>query len=57
MPLKKKKNSFYNDGSISISISEQKEQTHREKYVFYGSVSQIHINLEKKRKKHQNHFL
>ena len=35
---------FYNDGFISTSNSEQKEQTNREKYVFYCSVSQIHIN-------------
>ena len=57
VPFKKNKYfSFYNDGFISISISEQKEITHI-KYVFYGSVSQIHINPEKKRKKHQNHFL
>ena len=35
---------FYNDGFISTSNSEQKEQTIREKYVFYCSVSQIHIN-------------
>ena len=32
---------------ISTSNSEQKEQTNREKYVFYCSVSQIHINPEK----------
>ena len=35
---------FYNDCFISTSNSEQKEQTNREKYVFYCSVSQIHIN-------------
>ena len=37
---------FYNvnDGIISTRNSEQKEQTNREKYVFYCSVSQIHIN-------------
>ena len=45
---------FYNDGFISTSRlvyclvnSEQEEQTTREKYVFYCSVSQIHINPEK----------
>ena len=42
---------FYNDGFISTSNSEQKEQTNREKYVFYCSVSQIHINPEKNTKK------
>ena len=36
---------FYNNGFISTSNSEQEEQTNREKYVFYCSVSQIHINL------------
>ena len=41
---------FYNDGFISTSNSEQKEQTNRKKYVFYYSVSQIHINPEKTRK-------
>ena len=30
---------------------EQKEQTNTEKYVFYCSVSQIHINPEKNTKK------
>ena len=44
------------DGFISTSNSEQKEQTNREKYAFYCSVSQIHINLEKSTKKHQNVF-
>ena len=29
---------FYNDGFISTSNSEQKEQTNREKYVFYCSL-------------------
>ena len=39
-------------------IVSKKEQTNREKYVFYCSVSQIHINPKKKtRKKHQNDFL
>ena len=42
---------FYNNGFISISNSEQEEQTNREKYVFYFSVSQIHINPEKKHEK------
>ena len=42
--------SFYNNGFISTSNSEQEEQTNREKYVFYCSVSQIHINPEKTRK-------
>ena len=40
---------FYN-GVISTSNSEQKEQTNKEKYVFYCNVSQIveiHINPEK----------
>ena len=41
---------LYNDGFISTSNSEQKEQTNREKYVFYCSVSQIHINPEKNTK-------
>ena len=41
---------FYNDGFISTSNSEQEEQTNREKYVFYCSVSQIHIHPEKTRK-------
>ena len=40
-----------NDGFISISNSEQEEQTNREKYDFYCSVSQIHINPEKKHTK------
>ena len=30
---------FYNNGFISTSNSEQEEQTNREKYVFYCSVS------------------
>ena len=38
-------------------IVSQKEQTNREKYVFYCSVSQIHINQKKIREKHQNDFL
>ena len=38
---------FYNDGFISTRNSEQKEQTNREKYIFYCSVSQIHTNPEK----------
>ena len=42
---------FYNDGFISTRNSEQKEQTNREKYVFYCSVSQIHINAEKNPRK------
>ena len=42
---------FYNDGFISTSNSEQEEQTNIDKYVFYCSVSQIHINPEKTRKK------
>ena len=42
---------FYNDGFISTSNSEQKEQTNREKYVFYCSVSQLHVNPEKNTKK------
>ena len=42
---------FYNDGFLSTSNSEQEEQTNREKYVFYCSVSQIHINPEKNTKK------
>ena len=46
---------FYNDGFISTRKSEQKEQTNREKYFFYCSVSQIHINPEKKQEKtHHN---
>ena len=39
------------DGFISTSNSEQNEQTNRENYVFYCSVSQIHINPEKNTKK------
>ena len=35
---------FYNDVFTSTSNSEQEEQTNREKYVFYCSVSQIHMN-------------
>ena len=31
--------------------SEQKEQTNKEKYVFYCSVWQIHINPDKKHEK------
>ena len=42
---------FHNDGFISTSDSEQEEQTDRGKYVFYCSVSQIHINLEKNTRK------
>ena len=41
---------FYNNCFISTSNSEQEEQTNREKYVFYCSASQIHINPEKTRK-------
>ena len=41
---------FYNNGFISTSNSEQEKQTNREKYVFYCSVSQIHINPEKNTK-------
>ena len=33
---------FYNDGFISTSNSEQKEQTNREKYVFCCSVTNSH---------------
>ena len=33
--------------SLLPVISEQIEQTNKEKYVFYCSVSRIHINLEK----------
>ena len=43
---------FYNDGFIPTSNSEQKKQKNREKVVFYCTVSQIHINLQKTRKKH-----
>ena len=32
---------------MSTSNSEQKEQTNREKYDFFWSFSQIHINPEK----------
>ena len=45
---------FYNDGFVFTSKSEQKEQANKEKYVFFFSVSQIHINPEKTRKKHKN---
>ena len=49
---------FYNDGFISTSNSEQEEQTNRKKYVFYCSVSQIHINPEKTHEKtHHNDCL
>ena len=41
---------FCNNGFIFTSNSEHEEQTNREKYVFYCSVSQIHINPEKTRK-------
>ena len=42
---------FYNDSFISTNNSEQKEQTNREKYVFYCSLfTKI---LRKTRKKHQ----
>ena len=41
---------FYNDGFISTSNREQKEQTNRDNYVFYCSVSQIHINPDKNTK-------
>ena len=34
---------------LPVIVSEQKEQTNKEKYVFYCSVSQIHINPEKTR--------
>ena len=34
----------------SLVIMSKKEQTNREKYVFYCSVSQIHINPEKTQK-------
>ena len=37
--------------SFLLSNSEQKEQTNKEKYAFYYSVSQIHINPEKKQEK------
>ena len=37
----------YNDGFISKSNIEQKEQKNREIYAFYCSVSQVHINPEK----------
>ena len=40
-----------------LVIMSKKEQTSREKYVFYCSVSQIHINPEKNTKKHQNECL
>ena len=33
------------DGFISTSNSEQKEQTNREKYIFYWSISQICIYI------------
>ena len=36
--------------STSNTNSEQEEQTNRGKYVFYCSVSQIHINPEKNTK-------
>ena len=39
-----------------MMASEQKERTNKEKYVFHCSVSQIQINPEKTRKKHQNDF-
>ena len=50
-----KTNIFFNSTIMASFL--QTEQTNREKYVFHCSVSQIHINPEKTRKKHQNHFL
>ena len=47
VPFKTNNSLFYKDGFISTSNSEQKEQTNKEKYAFYYSVSQIHINSEK----------
>ena len=59
-----KTNIFFNSTILVASFlpvgpnSKKKEETNREKYVFHCSVSQIHINPEKKtRKKYQNHFL
>ena len=44
-PLRRTAKSIFQDNS------EQKEQRNKEKYVFYCSVSQIHINPEKNTKK------
>ena len=56
-----KANYFLNSTMMALFlpvISEQEEQTNREKYVFYCSVSQIHINPEKKHEKtHHNDCL
>ena len=38
--------------AINTGNSEEKEQTNKEIYIFYCSVSQIHINPENTRKKH-----
>ena len=38
---------------LPVIVSKKNKQM-KEKYVFYCSVSQIHINPEKTRKKHQN---
>ena len=48
-----------NDGLIFTSNSEQKEQTNKEKYSFYHSVSQIHIPVnpgKNTKKTHENDF-
>ena len=48
-----KENYFFNSTIMASFLpvnSEQEELTNREKYVFYCSVSQIHINPEKKTK-------
>ena len=42
--------SFLPVAVLILGNSEQKEQTNKEKYVFYCSVSQIHINPEKTQK-------
>ena len=39
---------------LPVIVSKKNKQTNKEKYVFYCSVSQIHINPKKTRKKHQN---
>ena len=44
-------NNFIISRMISISNIEKKEQTNREKYVFYCCVSQFHINPEKNTRK------
>ena len=48
---------FYNNGFISTSNSEQEEQTNREKYVFYCSITNSHKSSKKNEKPHHNDCL